>query len=72
MTHIERMEKEFEELNDKIVKGQEFLDKENKEPKFTDEIQRFFLSEQLNHMLGYREVLRDRIKYDKSKKGERR
>lgn len=67
LNHIERMELELEELNGKIVKGQQFLDKENKEPKFTDEIQRFFLSEQLQCMVGYRETLRDRIKYDLSK-----
>lgn len=67
LNHIERMDLELEELNDKIVKGQDFLDKEKKEPKFTDETQRFFLSEQLICMVGYRETLRDRIKYDLSK-----
>lgn len=67
LNHIERMELELEELSEKIDKGQEFLYKENKEPKFTDEIQRFFLKEQLQCMVGYRETLRDRIKYDLSK-----
>ncbi|MGL5051258.1 MAG: crAss001_48 related protein [Fusobacteriaceae bacterium] len=67
MTHIERMELEFTELNDKIVKGQEFIAKENKEPKFLDGTQRFLLSEQLSSMLDYREILRDRIKYDSNK-----
>lgn len=69
LNHIERMELELEELSEKIEKGQQFLDKEKVNPKFTDETQIFFLSEQLIHMVGYREALRDRIKYDSKKNG---
>ncbi|MGL5440401.1 MAG: crAss001_48 related protein [Filifactoraceae bacterium] len=64
LNHIERMELELEELNDKIVKGQQFLDKEYENHKFTDEVQRFSLEEQLKHMRGYREYLKGRISYD--------
>ncbi|MGL5051003.1 MAG: crAss001_48 related protein [Fusobacteriaceae bacterium] len=67
MTHIERMELEFTELNDKIVKGQEFIVKETNEPKFLDEVQIFLLTEQLTSMFSYREILIERIKYDKIK-----
>lgn len=64
LNHIERMDLELEELNDKIVKGQQFLDKEYENPKFTDEVQRYSLEEQLKHMRGYRENLKGRISYD--------
>lgn len=66
-THIKRMEQEEKELNEKIEKAFEFLEKEKSKPIFTDEIQRKFLSQQLNHMIGYREVLRFRIEYDRNK-----
>lgn len=81
MEHIKRMEEEFKELEGNIIKLQEdktkaedFFKKETEEPKFTDEIQRNFLGQQIHHMdkriyhmIGHREVLRDRIKYDKDK-----
>lgn len=67
MTHIERMEMELKELNEKIEKGTVFLEKEIKEPKFTDEIQRVKLACQIEHMTAYANVLLERIKYDKNK-----
>lgn len=67
LNHIEKMELELKELNDKIVKGQEFLDKENKEPKLTNKTQRYFLSKQLQSMTFYRKYLKDRIEYDSRK-----
>lgn len=69
MEHIKRMEKEFEKLASDIGKAETFLKNEKEEPKLTDEVQREFLSQQLYHMVGHREVLRDRIKYDKEKCG---
>lgn len=65
--HIERMESELKILSIKIEKLSTFLSNETKEAKFTDPTQRLFLSQQLNHMFGYRETLRDRIKYDSEK-----
>ena len=58
------MELELEELSEKIEKGQQFLDKEYENPKFTDEVQRYSLEEQLKHMRGYKEYLKGRISYD--------
>lgn len=70
MGHIERMENEFKELDGKITKAIEFLNNETREPKFTDETQRYFLEQQIEYMIGYRETLRDRIKYDSKKMEE--
>lgn len=72
LNHIERMELELEELSEKIEKGQQFLDKEYENPKFTDEVQRYSLEEQLKHMRGYKEYLKGRISYDflKQHKGQ--
>ena len=67
MTHIERMEIELRELNEKIEKGTVFLEREIKEHKFTDEIQRIKLACQIEHMTAYANVLSERIKYDKKK-----
>lgn len=64
LNHIERMELELSELSEKIKKGQQFLDKEYENPKFTDDVQRYSLEEQLNHMRGYKEYLKARISYD--------
>lgn len=69
-SHIDRMNDEFDELNDKITKAMEFLGNETKSPKFTDDIQRSFLEQQIEYMVGYREILRDRIEYDSKKMEE--
>lgn len=67
MTHIERMELELKELNEKIEKGTYFLEKEIKEPKFTDEVQRIKLACQIEYMIAYANILSERIEYDKQK-----
>lgn len=67
MTHIERMELELEELNEKIKKATKFVENEIKNPNFTDEVQRIKLSCQIEYMLNYALILRERIKYDKQK-----
>lgn len=65
--HIERMELELKELNEKIKKGTEFIEKEIQNPKFTDEAQRIRLAIQMEYMLNYASVLNERIEYDKLK-----
>lgn len=65
--HIERMELELKELNEKIKKGTEFIEKEIQNPKFTDEAQRIRLAIQMEYMLNYASVLNERIEYDKTK-----
>lgn len=67
MTHIERMELELKELNERIGKGTEFLDKEIEKPNFTDETQRIMLACQIKYMEDYALVLKERIEYDKQK-----
>ncbi|MGL5964741.1 MAG: crAss001_48 related protein [Fusobacteriaceae bacterium] len=67
MTHIERMKLELEELNEKIMKGSEFLEGEEIEPKFLDYIQIDLMKQQLKHMRGYSDILRHRIMYDSNK-----
>lgn len=64
LNYIERMELELSELSEKIKKAQQFLDKEYENPKFTDEVQRYSLEEQLKHTRGYKEYLKGRISYD--------
>lgn len=66
MNHIERMELEAEELNNKITKATEFLENEIKNPTCTNEVQRIKLACQIEYMLNYFTVLTDRINYDKS------
>lgn len=67
MTHIERMELELRELDEKITKGQEFLTRETLRPKFLNSAQMMLLDKQLYHMIQYKEILEDRIKYDSEK-----
>lgn len=68
--HIEKMELELKELDEKIQKGREFLEKEIQNPKFTDEVQRIRLAIQMEYMLNYACVLNERIEYDKSKEND--
>lgn len=70
MNHIERMEVELKELKEKIEKGEEFINKEFIERKFTDETQRANLHAQLFVMQQYADILEIRIKYDKNKNKE--
>lgn len=67
MNHIERMGIELEELADKIIKASEFLDREQKEPKFLDARQRDMLRDQIEAMQCYSFVLSNRFRYDKDK-----
>ncbi len=67
MEHVERMKVELKELEQKITKGAEFLEKEIESPKFTDNFQRVALGIQLSHMQNYASVLKDRIDYDTEK-----
>lgn len=67
MNHIERMEVELKELKEKIEKAKDFMEKELEEAKFTSEMQRLHLHEQLVHMWCYAGALEKRIKYDKDK-----
>ncbi|WP_270749678.1 crAss001_48 related protein [Fusobacterium hominis] len=67
MEHIKRMETELAELEERIQKAQYFLKKELSEPKFTDEIQRMELSCQIEYMINYARILKDRITYDTKK-----
>ncbi|MGL6024784.1 MAG: crAss001_48 related protein [Cetobacterium sp.] len=67
MTHIERMELELNELNEKIEKGSSFLKNENSKPKFLNSAQIMLLDKQLYHMVQYSETLKDRIEYDSNK-----
>lgn len=64
MEHIKRMEVELQELEEKIEKLTVFLEKEKKEPKFTDEEHRTLLKLQKGHMEDYASVLKQRIYYD--------
>ncbi|MGL6023100.1 MAG: crAss001_48 related protein [Cetobacterium sp.] len=70
MRHIERMEKELNELQIKIQNGMKFYYKELESPTVTNEIQRASLTVQLTHMQNYARVLYDRIEYDRNKEGE--
>lgn len=69
MGHIERMQIELEELQEKIMKANEFVKKEIEQPKFTDEKQRIALCCQISYMSCYATVLQERIDYDKKKNG---
>ena len=65
--HIIRMKIELEELQEKIKKGKDFLNKEkNKKEseKILDNNQRVNLAYQLMQMDGYARILKKRIKYD--------
>ncbi len=65
MTHIERMELELKELNEKIEKATKFLEEEIENPNKTNEIQRIKLACQIEHMISYAYTLKERIDYDK-------
>ncbi len=67
MDHIERMKKELEELELKIQKANDFLNKEFENPKFTDEMQRSNLFCQIQYMIDYSICLENRIDYDTEK-----
>lgn len=64
MEHVERMEKELAELEDKIKKATEFYGNELKEPKFTNEQQRTLLFTQIEIMKKYAEILSARIVFE--------
>lgn len=67
MEHIERMKKELEELELKIQKANDFLNKEFENPEFTDEIQRSNLFCQIQYMIDYSICLENRKDYDTEK-----
>lgn len=62
--HIERMEEEAQELEEKIEKLVVFIEREKIEPKFTDEEQRIKLVLQKEYMINYADILRQRIYCD--------
>ncbi|MGL5691932.1 MAG: crAss001_48 related protein [Bacteroidales bacterium] len=61
------MEDELHELGGKINKAEEFLLKEDREPKFLDEKQKELLELQVTHMKHYYSTLKKRIQYDYDK-----
>lgn len=67
MNHIERMEKELEELKEKASKLSDFLDSEIESKRITDEKQRIYMGIQLSHMNSYINILELRIENDKEK-----
>lgn len=66
ISSIEKMEIELIVLNEKIKKATEFLEKEIETPKTTNEIQRIKLACQIEYMLNYASILKERIEYDKT------
>lgn len=62
--HIEKMEEEAQELEEKIEKLVVFIEREKIEPKFTDEEQRIKLVLQKEYMINYADILRQRIYCD--------
>lgn len=65
--HIERMKVELKELQEKIGKLENFLNKEREQKQFTNEDQRFLLGMQLTYMQRYKDILEARIEYDTKK-----
>ena len=63
---VERMEKELQELNERIFKLENFLENEHIVicPK-TNEYQRTMLAVQLEYMKNYARILDERIRYEK-------
>lgn len=61
------MEEELQELEVKLDNLCAFLEKETKEPKFTDDYQRQLLAAQKHQMIGYYNILVLRIGNDKKK-----
>lgn len=67
MDHIERMEKELEELKDKSRKAGQFFANELDNPKILDSKQIVLLGMQAAAMAQYEAILEERIAYDKEK-----
>lgn len=67
MEHIERMETELKELEEKISKAVDFYYKELGEPNFLDKHQCVALGKQITHMNLYKSDLKGRISYDNEK-----
>ncbi|MGL6098712.1 MAG: crAss001_48 related protein, partial [Fusobacteriaceae bacterium] len=65
--HIERMENELKDLETKIKGLNSFLGKEFENKELTSEMQRVRMSLQLEHMLSYRDILKERIFQDSEK-----
>lgn len=65
MNHIERMELELSELNEKIEKADLFLTKEIDEPNKLNDAQKIMLGIQISYMIDYASILKERINYDK-------
>jgi len=63
-TYIDRMRTESYELGIKIEKASAFIEKEIKEPKYLDGMQRQLLKKQLEAMKAYHDVLMTRITYE--------
>lgn len=63
--YILRMKEELKELEIKIDKARIFLDKELKNPTFTNEFQRINLSRQIDYMNDYKGSLSYRIECEK-------
>lgn len=64
--HIERMNKELEDLKEKIDKGYAFLNSENVND-ILDGQQKLLLAQQLIAMEEYHSILSSRIEYDTKK-----
>ena len=64
--HIERMNKELEDLKEKLEKGYSFLNSENVN-NIIDSQQKLLLAQQLIVMEEYSDILSQRIKYDLEK-----
>lgn len=67
MEHIERMEKELEELKEKVRKAGQFFSQELDNPKILDSKQIALLGMQSIAMSQYETILKERIAYDKEK-----
>lgn len=67
MDHIQRMEKELEELQEKSSKACEFFTKQLENPTILDNKQIILLGMQTTAMAQYEAILEERIAYDKSK-----
>lgn len=63
-TYADRLIVEKEELNTKMHKLREFLDKEKKEPKFLDAKQMEMMEKQFEAMKEYHDILMTRMAYE--------
>lgn len=70
MKNIKLLERELEFITKNVELSQKLIE-EHKSGKLSilDKTQINLLSNQINHMEGYRDVLEQRIEYDKSKVG---